>query len=665
MLIAKSVRRATIVRRLLACKRYLATFAGTRIWLLYICCQLLVGGAMAQPSKKALPRRSLRTSATRRDSVRADSVRWRLVQLDQQKVLDSLRAISRRRTVLGRLARVVFDFRERRDDERGLDAALLDRQYDRHRYKVVRNIAYTRLDPFGYSVDNLTRTPTRFWEKAGNAIHITTHRGVIRRALLFRVGESLEPLSLSESERLLRATPFIGDARVIVNEATSTDDSVDVIVVTKDDFSFDVSASASPSNSEVNTGISDDNFLGLGHQVGIRAGRGYPQPDPKRLLATYAVNNIGRQFVSGVARYERRYGFENGGLNLERGFITANTRWAGGVAFNWYNTLTGADGVSSPANPPQLPRERYGVQDYWLGRAFVLPTYDLERTNHPRFVTAGRIISTTHTANSDVSAAEARTLILGAAGISFRRYYRDRYLFQFGRTEDIPSGNLLTITTGYDFSPTLQRPYYGGKAALGQYSARFGYLYTAAEVSAYRRAARWEQGQLSLETQYFAPRAYFGTWQSRQFLWIRATLGYRRPEGELPLNINQQDGLRGFRSALAQGQRRVVINYENTVFTPLSFLGLRVAGIVFADLAWLAPTDNSSPLKTKPYPGFGLGLRLRNDYIAFRTIQLLLGYYPNRPIGEELAPLRFFETARPFVPFRDFGFTQPSTSSFR
>ena len=626
-------------------------------------CLILTLPAWAQPAK-APARRSLRTVTTTRDSTRTDSVKRRLVQIDQRRLLDSLRALSKRKTIMGRIASVAFDFRQRRDDDRGLDAALLDRQYDRHRYKVVRRIDITRLDPFGYSIDNLARAPTRFWEKAANAVHITTHQGVVRRSLLFRQGQALEPQSLSESERLLRATPFIGDARVFVNEATSTDDSVDVIVLTKDDFSFGVSGSAAPPSTEVDAGVSDNNFLGLGHQVALDVGVGYSKPDPNRYRATYAVANLGRQFVQGVARYERRYGFENAGVSLNRGFVTANTRWAGAINVNWYDQLIGADGVNSPLNPPDLPRMQLGVQDYWVGRAYSLRTYDLERTNQPRLVTAGRVLSLTYGRGTEVPELRNSTLMLGSVGLSFRRYYRDRYLFQFGRTEDIPAGNLLSVTGGYEYSALQSRPYAGAKVALGHYRTRFGYLYAATEISAYRRAARWEQGLLSIEAQYFTPRTFLGTWQWRQFFWARATLGYRRAGYEL-LSINQQDGLRGFRSGLLRGQRRVVLNYESTLFTPLSFLGLRVAGVFFADVAWLAPTDGTSPFRAAPYPGVGIGLRMRNDYIAFRTVQLLLGYYPHRPPGEDIAPLRFYEAARPFVPFRDFGFSQPTTAGFQ
>ena len=601
---------------------------------------------------------------TTRDSTRADSVRQRLGQLDQQRLLDSLRALSRRKTIMGRVARVVFDFRQRRDDDRGLDAALLDRQYDRHRYKIVRRIDITRLDPFGYSIDNLSRVPTRFWEKAGNTAHLITHRGVVRRSLLFRKGQPLEPLSLSESERLLRATPYIGDARVFVNEATSTDDSVDVIVLTKDNFSIGFSAAGTPTSPEVDVGLAENNFLGLGHQVTVDHNRGRPQPDPVRWRGQYAIANIGHQFVQGRAQYEQRYGYQNAGLSLERGFVTVNTRWAGAAYLNWYDQLVGADAVQSPNNPPVLPRVRFGVQDYWLGRSYAVRTYDLERLNQPRLITAARVISTVYQTRSPELPTHAnRTLLLGSVGLSFRRYYRDRYLFRFGRTEDIPAGNLLSLTGGYDYSAAVRRPYAGAKAALGHYRPGFGYLYAATELSAYRRARRWEQGLLSLETQYFTPLARLGRWQWRQFFWVRATIGYRRDSTEL-LDINQQSGLRGFRSGTLRGQRRLVFNYESTLYTPLSFLGLRVAGVFFADVAWLAPNDHSALLATRPYPGVGIGLRLRNDYIAFRTIQLLLGYYPRRPPGEDLAPLRFYEVARPYVQFHDFGFSQPGTTGF-
>ena len=56
--------------------------------------------------------------------------------------------------------------------------------------------------------------------------------------LLFRPGQPLEPQALAESERLLRQTPEILDARVLVNEATTTRDSVDIEVLTTDVFSI-------------------------------------------------------------------------------------------------------------------------------------------------------------------------------------------------------------------------------------------------------------------------------------------------------------------------------------------------------------------------------------------------------------------------------------------
>jgi hypothetical protein len=131
------------------------------------------------------------------------------------------------------------------------------------------------------------------------------------------------------------------------------------------------------------------------------------------------------------------------------------------------------------------------------------------------------------------------------------------------------------------------------------------------------------------------------------------------------LTINKTEGLRGFSSGVLRGQRRVVLNYETDLFTPLSLVGFRIAPLFFFDMAWIAPDGHGSPLRTAPYTGIGLGLRLRNDYIAFRTIQVLLGYYPRRPLGEDLQQLRIYEASRPYVPFRDFGFSQPAPSDFR
>jgi hypothetical protein len=68
------------------------------------------------------------------------------------------------------------------------------------------------------------------------AIHTTTQPNVIRRFLLLREGDTCDELRRAESERILRAQPFIAEASVRV--LPSSDGGVDLDVVTTDEVAL-------------------------------------------------------------------------------------------------------------------------------------------------------------------------------------------------------------------------------------------------------------------------------------------------------------------------------------------------------------------------------------------------------------------------------------------
>jgi hypothetical protein len=259
---------------------------------------------------------------------------------------------------------------------------------------------------------------------------------------------------------------------------------------------------------------------------------------------------------------------------------------------------------------------------------------------------------------------QSARLYLTAFGYSFRRYYKDQYLFGFGRTEDVPAGNLLALTAGFEDGAVKNRLYFGIKGAFGKYQPDFGYLYGGIEYGSYRHLNSWEQGVLTSEALYFTPLYRLRNWRWRHFLWNRTSLGMRRPD-LFALDIDQEDGIRGFSSGEVRGYRKFVLNYETNFFTPLTLLGFRLAIIGFADMAWLTSIENKSPLKEKPYTGFGLGLRFRNEFLPINTIQILLGYYPRLPQTNSQQDFKLFQTTRQYYDFNDLRFTQPLISDFR
>src|SRR5436190_19749504 len=96
---------------------------------------------------------------------------------------------------------------------------------ERHRGKIVRSIQVIVTDPFGYTVDDTTKAPVAWIQKAGNSVHRTSRHYVIKDLLLVRRFDALDPLKVAESERLLRASPIVTEARITVERETGSKDS--------------------------------------------------------------------------------------------------------------------------------------------------------------------------------------------------------------------------------------------------------------------------------------------------------------------------------------------------------------------------------------------------------------------------------------------------------
>jgi hypothetical protein len=639
--------------------------------LLLLLAGLLLGGrgrvcAQDFTPRVAVPPDSLRAAKLANDPP-ADSLGQRF---DEARVRLNLERYTRRGTIAGRALAGFFRLTKPREEEHGLDAVLLNRQFDQHNFKIVRRVTITPFDAFGYSLNDSLRQPRTFLEKSGNALHIRTARSRIRQVLLFRPGQPLLPQALAESERLLRQTNEILDARVLVNEQTATRDSVDILVYTTDVFSITggYELRGGPGQAIVTAG--DQNFLGLGHQLSNRYQYGRSLPQTWGYEANYQVPF--RNFVYAEGHYYNEFESHSGGVSVRRDFYSPSARWAGAFTTDVFNLrlVLPRDAPPLPGQGPNFQVRSYTSQTLWVGRALRLRSYDLGYENPGRVIVAGSIINEHHTTNpANTPDDRTRTIFLSSVGYSVRRYYKDKYLFGFGRTEDVPAGTLLSLTTGYEMNTIGSRRYIDARIAGAGYSERQGYLYGSLDFGTFQRIndGGWEQGLLSGQVLYFTRRYRAGNYQSRHLLNARVTAGFNRYPAEVLLSgVNSNpDGVRGFQpTGQILATSRFLANYEGTVYTPLSLLGFRVAVLAFADLAMVNERlGGGSPFGgDAPYTGFGLGLRFRNELTVLRTFQFLLGYYPHGQLSAN--GLRLFETNRDSYNFSDFSFGQPSVVQY-
>lgn len=506
--------------------------------------------------------------------------------------------------------------------------------------KIIGNIRIKKLNVFGTNIDDTTRQVDSWIVKTGNNLHVDTRRRVIRKNLLIKKGNLLNPLQLADNERLLRDLPFIQDARIILEPRDKNSDTVDIVVVTKDIWS--ISADFSPNGF---TGgrlqLDDRNILGFGHEFDNYF---YLRPDESQVWGyegIYRIPNLYGTFITSELRYSNTYYNKIYGFRLYREFITPETKYAGGIEIS--NQELRREIFQEDSTILQFPF-KFNLQDFWFGRSFSLSDSDNRR---PQITVAARYTRKEFTERPLVEADTNRdyhsnNFVLGSIGYSRREYYKGHYIYGFGRTEDIPEGGLVEITAGVEYGEFHNRYYTGLRLSKGKILPSKGFVYGQVNLGGFLRNGSYEQGILNIRANGFSELYHIKKYSLRQFLKLEYTRGLRRFKEEY-ITINDDRGIRGLSSIFLRGNNKLMANVETLVFTPLQPVGFQFAFFVFADVALIS---KESPIfQGDFYSGFGLGLRVRNDNLTFNTFQIRLGYYPKVPINTSSLDLNISGTA--------------------
>lgn len=484
--------------------------------------------------------------------------------------------------------------------------------------------------------------------KLGNSLHRTTRESVVRNHLLMRENDILNPFQLAENAQILRALPYFSEVKVRLVAVQEHPDQVDVVIWVRDVFPIGIDIAFGTLRLADLT-LYDRNFLGRGHLLSgtTRITTAY-KPVVTLQNLRYRVPNIMGTFVFAEADYGNVLNHESLSLGLGRDFYESGTRMAGGLAFSHHNQTMN---IFTPFF--RQDEVRYNRQELWLGRAFSLNP----RGKPLNLVMAASLRNRLYTLRPYV-AGDTNQLyynssqVLMGFSLSQNAYYRGNYIYQFGRTEDIPYGFLAEFTIGPEGYEYYSRAYLGLRVSFARYFSRWGYFNLQALFSAYNREGVFEQGQIGLKAGYFSNLSVFGLYKVRHFANLGYITGFKRLSGETVNIVNDLELLlqNTDDTLLFAGTKKLSLKYSSFVYTPFYYLGFRLAFFDFANLAFVGSADKLA-IQNRFYSGFGVGCMLRNENLVIKTIQLRLGFYPNLPDGRTgiffefsgIAPLGFFD----------------------
>ena len=544
-----------------------------------------------------------------------------------ESFFDTLKNKAKKSYLTGKL----YDFLVVNDDNRGEQNKIVDSYttpFEQYRGKPIRQVYIRQLDVFGSSVDDTLQGTEQWYKEVGNWIHMPTHQSIIRENLLFSAGDTLDPSLLRDNGRILRDLQYIKDARLVVRPVGKDGDSVDILVITQDLWAkgFDVNLQ------NINSGeiqLFDNNFLGFGHKIQTNIQFDYFENSNPGIEAYYSLNNIQGSFINGRLYFLDAFETHRYGLEFSRNFYSYKTRWAGGGKV--YKTNTSRNIIQQDTAFHQVDLD-YINHDFWMGYAIPLKFGDDFFRNRNRLILSARYRNDRFFDGPLITERynyqfHDNQMLLGKVSYSRENYYKSSLIYGFGSTEDIPVGDLVSYTFGWEMDEFFRRFYTGVNYRHGEFIDNFGYLSTELGAGGFLYQNRVEQGAVHFRTNYISKLFHTENMKLRQFFGLDYSVGFNRFPEET-LRLDKLKDIRGFPKTDIYGNKKLVFKSETVGFTNIYYYGFRLAFYGFCDVGFLGPSDNfifQNPIQT----GFGIGMRFRNENFVFNTFQIRLGYYPS------------------------------------
>lgn len=495
--------------------------------------------------------------------------------------------------------------------------------------KTIRSVQIKQLSIFGPSFGDTARVTTIGVEKFANKIHTQTRESIIRKNILLHPGDVFDVEKAFENERIIRLLPYIQNVQFQGQLCGDDSTQIDLTVLTKDVFAFGIRGKfRSMDSGEIE--LYNQNIWGAGHQIAAAMVSNVDEKPYVGFEGSYTINNINGHFVNLGLAYANTYRREGFMLNADKQFLRTTTKWGGGVQFyRLYHTdrfyENDAIQIDYPLN--------YRNFDIWNGYAFQVggrsPQDNLQLVLSARYRNLKFYERPEPGTDNNQYFSNSNFYFLGAS-LTRRYYIRDHHIQGYGITEDIPKGFLHEWVIGFDDNEFVDRWYshlYLSSGNLINYKP--SYMFLSAGLGSFFNARRVEQGQFELNWNYISRQFPMGLHSARQFFNLHYVLGIERFEQEY-LSLKNHYGIRGFYSDIPQGKQRLVMRAESVLFHRKEILKFNMAFFGFIDLGIIG-SSRKLIFTQDYYSGIGGGIRLHNENLIFRTIQLRLAYYPGHP----------------------------------
>jgi outer membrane protein assembly factor BamA len=422
-------------------------------------------------------------------------------------------------------------------------------------------------------------------------LHIPTAEKTIRRELLFKEGERLDPDIVEETRRNLRALGYFRDEAMECR--LCQDETVEVIVHLKETWSLVpiFSMRGVGGHQSVTGGLAEKNLFGWGKSLSAayRSGLDYENVfiDESWTVSYSDPNVMGSRLNFSTTLQKLQSGESVSGV-FQRPFYSLETSWAGALS-----------GSHLKRRPPLIINGTT-VADYIRvdNEAAVFAAIALN-PGAPRIHRIGALYTYKEKSIRDfepLPAASAlgspppapRGYTTSGPGLSYRglgvHYVREERISRFDRTEDLNMGNDLALTVSASLEAlgaSRDECVFSLTDSQG-YRFREGHLLMG-KLTAYGRwnGRKAEDTKLSFRSDYFLRDTPLDAGVFLHTLHASVSCGYGVGlSSDTLFSLGWDTGLRGFASGSFTGNKLFLVSVEDRVFVSRHFFGLLAVGLV-------------------------------------------------------------------------------------
>lgn len=518
--------------------------------------------------------------------------------------------------------------------------------------KIIRSIITEHIG-FEKSIYDTTKKVKKVVADVSNFLHVNTRIQTIKQHLFIKENEPLNPYKLADNERFLRDKDFILDCRIIPDSIPGTD-SVDLIILTRDVFSIGGTVGGSPPSS-IEFSVFDANLSGRGQRLqyfslleqGRSPGYGFGVLfNQSSIFGSLA--NLELQYTQ--INEGRSVGKENEyaiSTRLDRPLVSPYSRIAGGLEFsrNWSENVYKKDTV-------KFLDYQYTVFDTWFGYNFGIKR---EFKNRNRQFLAVRVVNGVYGDQPEQPEYAVERKYNDQKGVlsefTFYRqnFYQTRYVFGFGRTEDVPTGINMSATGGVINFLTLRRPYGAVKFGFAGANRKGNFFRTTFQAGTFVRSGALEDAVINVNGTYVSRALSLGKSKLRNYI----SLTYSQLENRVTLDyIKLNDNyIPGFDSDSLFSKKRLALHLESVLYTPIQLIGFRFAPFIAINAATIKRDNTAAPCMEcdndqNLFYGISGGIRTRNENLIFGTMEFKVTYIPIDELGDSKISIGFKQNLR-------------------